>query len=91
METLESIPLQIRQTLRQVVGLDAFHAEEAKSAQQRVLILHYPPNRSETSPLVHVLRDGGHCLALRIWRGGSRWWNLNQAKHVQALAVAENR
>ena len=93
METFELIPPYITDRLKLIVGLGASHVEEAKSAQQRVLIFHYDSTddeeRAHVSPLRGVLESGGNCLVVRIWRGGSRWWNLTQAKDVQALAAAE--
>jgi Phosphotransferase enzyme family len=47
--------------------------EQAKSAQQQVL-------------LVAAARRN---VAVRRWKGGSRWWNLHQAGHPEQLARSE--
>ena len=91
MQSLEPIPIYITDCVKEKVGLDVIQIEEAKSAQQRVLIFKYDANdeRRETSPLRSALEPGGYCLVVRVWKGGSRWWNLNQAKDVRTLAAAE--
>lgn len=92
METLACIPPYIRDGLKRIVGLEAISVQEAKSAQQSVLIVHFAQQDKPTqvsSSLWQVLRAGGNCLVVRIWKGGSRWWNLTLAKNVQALATAE--
>jgi len=91
MGCLEPIPIYIIKNVKEKVKLDFTQIEEAKSAQQRVLIFQYDANdeQLETSPLRRALESGGYCLVIRIWKGGSRWWNLNQAKDVRKLAIAE--
>jgi hypothetical protein len=89
--SLASLPESIRETLKKLVGSDPCRVDEAKSAQQRVLVLQYDYETVErfSSPWAPMLIAGGKCLVVRIWKGGSRWWNLNQAKHVRTLAAAE--
>jgi thiamine kinase-like enzyme len=73
---------------------------EAQSAQQRVLLLSVTArdgpysDESEDAQLSHSPhppRMVDTKLVVRIWKGGSRWWNLHQptAAAVQALARSE--
>lgn len=94
-ESLGLIPPLISKVLKEKVRLDVLHVEEAKSAQQRVLILQYAngdedsSTTTSSSPWGHILRSGDDRLVVRIWKGGSKWWNLHQAKDVRGLAAAE--
>ena len=91
MTTSKTIPIYIISGLKDLIKLDAINVEEAKSAQQRVLIFEYSKHDVKLAPnyLQSVLESGGCCLVIRIWKGGSRWWNLNRANDVDALAAAE--
>lgn len=94
MEASESlIPWEILEAVKKKVGSSALVSiDEAKSAQQRVFIIKFNANIDtvkSSSPLPKILESGGYRLVLRIWKGGSRWWNLNQAKNVRALASTE--
>lgn len=42
-----------------------------------------------TSDWAHALESGGNKLVLRVWKGGSRWWNLNRNENPRILAEAE--
>lgn len=101
MQGLEPIPTCVIDHIKENVRLNVLKIEEAKSAQQRVLIFQFDSDSDDPqrgggggqacpSPVLQrALESGGYCLVVRIWKGGSRWWNLNQARDVQTLAAAE--
>lgn len=62
--------------------------EEVKSAQQQVWILSDIPSNEAWNNAIDV---GNHCLVARLWKGASRWWNLNNhhPDEVPAVALAE--
>jgi thiamine kinase-like enzyme len=75
---------------------------EAKSAQQTVYILKFSDNSGgdiRNSSIDHnnhnnnewadAMRSGKNRLVLRIWKGGSRWWNLNRNENPLELARSE--
>lgn len=67
---------------------------EAKSAQQQVYILKFVESQSYNMHCINnewdnALRLGHNRLVLRIWRGGSRWWNLNRNESPLELARSE--
>jgi hypothetical protein len=76
---------------------------EAKSAQQMVYILKFSDNshggaiqnsstdhnNNKTNECFDAMRSGKNRLVLRIWKGGSRWWNLNRNENPLELARSE--
>lgn len=73
--------------------------EESKSAQQQVWIVSLSPTSTDNIPTplpddddddwTDALQQGRNRLVVRIWKAGSRWWNLHQAQDIQGLADAE--
>jgi hypothetical protein len=70
--------------------------EESKSAQQQVLILSLAAeNDTSASPeqldddWKDSLQRSHQRIVVRIWKAGSRWWNLHQNTNTQSLARAE--
>lgn len=71
--------------------------EETKSAQQQVLIIQVARNaetdKSSTIALDEMwsncLKNGRYRLVVRIWKGGSNWWNLNRNEDPLILARQE--
>ncbi len=70
---------------------------QAKSAQQQVFVLKFS-NENKTnswdkdSPQndwTNAMECGNNRLVLRIWKGGSRWWNLNRNESPLELARSE--
>ena len=76
----------------------------AKSAQQQVFVLRFSNgscshrdsgdnndsnNTNNNVDWSNALKYGKHRLVLRIWRGGSRWWNLNRNESPLELARSE--
>ena len=68
----------------------------AKSAQHSVWIIHVTTIDSTRTSISSVeetwqeaLRSGRDRLVVRQWKGGARWWNLHEAKHVSELAKSE--
>lgn len=59
------------------------HVESVKSSQHTVCIVHVKQNVNDAKPACweEALVAGGFFLVVRIWKGSSRWWNLN---HPQA-------
>jgi len=85
-ECPESVLSLLREKL---FGLTPIGMETAKSAQQSVLILEYSPNaieerfhqqRALSSLWYDCLVSGNYKLVTRLWKGGSRWWNLNRQR-----------
>lgn len=77
---LDVLPDALRQRLEKfLVDQRVVTVQTAPSAQQRVYIV-----QSE--------QDNGNrnYIVVRQWQGGSRWWNLHQARHVSAVAQAES-
>ena len=82
-------------------GGKSWHLEEisqAKSAQQEVFLLKLAnenctaetsTSNSDNGDWMDSLRWGKQRLVLRIWRGGSRWWNLNRNEDPLELAKFE--
>ena len=77
---------------------------EAKSAQQLVYILKFADNQNiadnillhsskhnteNTNEWAVAMNSGGNRLVLRIWKGGSRWWNLNRNDNLLDMARSE--
>ena len=71
---------------------------QAKSAQQEVFLLKLANeyctakasvSNSDDNNWTDSLRWGKQRLVLRIWRGGSRWWNLNRNQNPLELAKSE--
>lgn len=75
---------------------------EAKSAQQTVYILKFCDNSGRdiqhsssdhniknNKEWAEAMRSGKNRLVLRIWKGGSRWWNLNRNENPLELARSE--
>ncbi|CAJ1938058.1 unnamed protein product [Cylindrotheca closterium] len=74
-------------------------AQEAKSAQQRVIIIEVDRKAESTVDTTSVidekwsdcLKKGKNRLAVRIWKGGSNWWNLNRNQDPVEIARQEIR
>ena len=67
----------------------------AKSAQQQVFVLRFSNqnvssnSQEENNDWTTAMNCGKKRLVLRIWKGGSRWWNLNRNESPLELARAE--
>lgn len=70
---------------------------QAKSAQQEVFVLRFA-NKDSAAKVLNNNNDNDctdsrrwekQRLVLRIWRGGSRWWNLNRNEDPLELAKSE--
>jgi len=77
---------------------------EAKSAQQLVYILKFADNQNSADNVLRhsskhntenmnewadAMNSGKNRLVLRIWKGGSRWWNLNRNDNLLDMARSE--
>ncbi len=68
---------------------------QAKSAQQQVFVLRFANqdgssnSQQENSNWITAMNCGKNCLVLRVWKGGSRWWNLNRNESPLELARSE--
>ena len=79
--------------------LKGLRATGVKSAQQRVWIVEFSSSDdwspTENLPLDwrNALQEGNNRIVIRLWRGGARWWNLNNddKSRVGALARAETK
>ena len=82
----------IMQELNRRLGRKPIEIQLAKSAQQKVFIVHYDPTHT-FSELDRTWQDALECgrnrLVIRCWQGGSRWWNLNRPTSPQLVARSE--
>lgn len=83
------LPQHIQIFLREKLGNEivrSVQVHEVKSAQQRVLILHFGGDvKWETltdENWQQALVSGRNRLVVRTWMGANRWWNLNHANTV---------
>ncbi|KAG7366274.1 phosphotransferase enzyme family protein [Nitzschia inconspicua] len=77
---------------QQQVFILHFALEESSSVQWKDHVTESLPNdliNLPTSAWIESLRNGGNRLVLRIWRGGSQWWNLHQNGSPLDLAKGE--
>jgi thiamine kinase-like enzyme len=69
--------------------------EEAKSAQQQVFILQVAPaadiitTNTIGEDWTNCLQKGRNRLVVRIWKGGSNWWNLSRNRSPNSLSKSE--
>jgi thiamine kinase-like enzyme len=66
--------------------------EPAKSAQQQVFLLHMAADTvisTVDKTWDECLKKGGSRLVVRIWKGGSNWWNLNRNQDPRVLSCSE--
>ena len=57
--------------------------QTARSSQQQVFILHLDNTSGEPRCWKEEICNGGDRLVVRIWKGSSRWWNLNHPKSIR--------
>lgn len=73
-------------------GFSLISVEPAKSAQQEVFLLQMDVKNTKVridQEWDDCLKTGKNRLVVRIWKGGSNWWNLNSNQDPRVLSRSE--